>query len=72
VQQHDIERGALDDYEATSRLLDAPRAYDLTPDAVPRPPQAPAHPRYATQQALSFLDARVALVDPAGAAMIFN
>ncbi|KAJ7697742.1 hypothetical protein B0H14DRAFT_3904938 [Mycena olivaceomarginata] len=44
--QHDTERDALRDYKATSRLLDAPRAYDLTPDA----------------PALSFLDACVALV----------
>ncbi|KAJ7848968.1 hypothetical protein B0H14DRAFT_3867071 [Mycena olivaceomarginata] len=39
---HDAPR----DYKATARLLDAPRAYNLTPDA----------------PALSFLDARVALI----------
>jgi hypothetical protein len=36
-------------------LLDASRAYDLTPNAVPRPHplhQPPTHPRYATRQAL--------------------
>ncbi|KAJ6528502.1 hypothetical protein B0H19DRAFT_1385178 [Mycena capillaripes] len=43
LQQHDIERDALSDHEATSRLLGVPRAYDLTPDVVPRPhPQHPA------------------------------
>ncbi|KAJ7300703.1 hypothetical protein DFH08DRAFT_1090515, partial [Mycena albidolilacea] len=34
LQQHDTERDALRDYKATARLLNAPRAYDLTPDAV--------------------------------------
>ncbi|KAF8146056.1 hypothetical protein K438DRAFT_1944809 [Mycena galopus ATCC 62051] len=29
--QHDTERATFSDYEATTRLLDAPRAYDLTP-----------------------------------------
>ncbi|KAJ7864424.1 hypothetical protein B0H14DRAFT_3862535 [Mycena olivaceomarginata] len=53
LQQHDTERDALRDYKATARLLDAPRAYDLTPDAPTL---------YAAQPALSFLDARVALV----------
>ncbi|KAJ7333290.1 hypothetical protein DFH08DRAFT_1083754, partial [Mycena albidolilacea] len=75
LQQHDIARDALGDCEATCRLLDAPRAYDLTPNAVPRPHplhQSPTHPRYATQQALMFLDVRIALVNPTGAATIFT
>ncbi|KAJ7811543.1 hypothetical protein B0H14DRAFT_3880054 [Mycena olivaceomarginata] len=37
LQQHDTERDALRDYKATASLLDVPRAYDLTPDAVSRP-----------------------------------
>ncbi|KAJ6528472.1 hypothetical protein B0H19DRAFT_1274695 [Mycena capillaripes] len=38
-----LKRDALSDHEATSRLLDASRAYDLTPNAIPRPhPQHPA------------------------------
>ncbi|KAJ7333264.1 hypothetical protein DFH08DRAFT_880971, partial [Mycena albidolilacea] len=67
LQQHDITRDALADYEVTSRLLDAPRAYDLTPNAVPRPHplhQAPMHPRDATRQALLFFDVRIALGNP--------
>ncbi|KAJ7848500.1 hypothetical protein B0H14DRAFT_3453128 [Mycena olivaceomarginata] len=46
LQQHDTERDALRDHKATARLLDAPRAYDLAPDA----------------SALQFLDVHVALV----------
>jgi hypothetical protein len=34
--------------------------------------QAPTHPRYATQQALLFLDVRIALVNPTGAATILT
>ncbi|KAJ6563127.1 hypothetical protein DFH09DRAFT_1364240 [Mycena vulgaris] len=37
LQQHDTERDLLSDYEASIRLLDAPRAYDLTKCAVHRP-----------------------------------
>ncbi|KAF8127105.1 hypothetical protein K438DRAFT_2000944 [Mycena galopus ATCC 62051] len=47
--------------------------YDASTDAVPRPHpqhQPSAHPRYATQQAPSFLDARTALTGPAGVATI--
>jgi hypothetical protein len=55
------------------QLHDAPRAYDLTTDATPTPSHpAPARPVYDLQQALPFLDARAAVVDPTGAAMIFN
>ncbi|KAF8195174.1 hypothetical protein K438DRAFT_1968508 [Mycena galopus ATCC 62051] len=49
------------------QMLDTPRAYDLTLDAVPRPRpqhQAPVHPRYETQQALWFFNVCAALVNP--------
>ncbi|KAJ7797355.1 hypothetical protein B0H14DRAFT_3887111 [Mycena olivaceomarginata] len=61
--QHDTERDALRDYKAIARLLDAPRAYDLTPDIVSRPHThlTSAHQRYAAQPALSFFVACVAL-----------
>jgi hypothetical protein len=75
LQQHDIARDALGGCEATSRLLDAPRADDLIPNAVPRPHplhKAPTHPRYATRQALLFLDVRIALINPTGAVTIFT
>jgi hypothetical protein len=52
-------------------LINPPRAYDLTLNAVPRPHplhQTPTHPRYATRQALLFLDVLIALVNPTGAA----
>ncbi|KAJ7270275.1 hypothetical protein C8J57DRAFT_306280 [Mycena rebaudengoi] len=54
----------------------SPHARYIAPAAVPRPHpqhQAPAHPRYDAQQALPFLVARPAFVDPAGgAATIFG
>jgi hypothetical protein len=75
LKQQNIARDALGGCEVTSRLLDAPRAYDLTPNAVPRRHplyQAPTHPTYTTRQALLFFDVRIALVNPTGAATIFT
>ncbi|KAF8195194.1 hypothetical protein K438DRAFT_1968529 [Mycena galopus ATCC 62051] len=44
LQQHDIGRDALSDYDTTSRMLEAPRAYDLTLEAVPSTPGSRAAP----------------------------
>ncbi|KAJ7731965.1 hypothetical protein B0H14DRAFT_3899158 [Mycena olivaceomarginata] len=65
-RQHDTERDALRDYKAIARLLDAPRAYDLTPDIVSRPHThlTSAHQRYAAQPALSFFVAWVCDTTP--------
>ncbi|KAJ7889423.1 hypothetical protein B0H13DRAFT_2666203 [Mycena leptocephala] len=75
LHQHDTERDAPSDYEATTRLLDAARAYDHTARGTsPRTPYhvhalkgeqhlTPAHLRYDTQQALPFLHTRAAHVN---------
>ncbi|KAF8188154.1 hypothetical protein K438DRAFT_1972347 [Mycena galopus ATCC 62051] len=63
LQQHDIERGVPSHQEATTTCLMHPARLRPRPQR-----QAPAHPRDAAQQALSFLNVRAALRDPAGAA----
>ncbi|KAJ7897515.1 hypothetical protein B0H13DRAFT_2664696 [Mycena leptocephala] len=72
---HDTEHDAPSGCEATTRLFDAPRAYDHTMRGIsPRTPYhvhalkgeqhlTTAHPRYDTQQALPFLHTRAAHVN---------